>query len=52
MYFELHGTPIGFVGVSYDDSTYRDTNKIFYEESVALRDLSDLFDYEGKLKKK
>lgn len=52
MYFELHGTPIGFVGVSYADSTYRDTNKIFYEESVTLRDLSDLFDYKEKLKKK
>lgn len=46
MYFELdNGTPIGFIGASYEKDTFYNDDDIFYELSKSLRQLQKLFDY-------
>lgn len=51
MYFELpNGTPVGFIGVSYEKNSFYSDTDIFYEMSMSLRKLQNLFNYDKKEK--
>lgn len=45
MYFEIDEVPIGFIGISYENETHCEDNKLMYELSISLRRIRLLFDY-------